>query len=297
MKLIREHVEKDAKECFSCFDWSGRTFVCPYHVHPEIEINYIVSSSGRRLVGDHLDQFNPGDLVLFGSGLPHMYTHRAPANAPEKWAHSLYIQFLPDCLGSGFFDLPGMAPMRDLLSRAGRGLLFPRNTVERALPVLQAVLRSSGPLRVSLLLQLLDILAKSPGAMPMASPQFAAPRQLRTSMRLDAATAYINRHLFKGVSLKAIAHHMRMSPQGFSRFFHASMGRTFVAYVTDLRIGAACQMLLESDLTIAEVCFANGFNNLSNFNRQFRAAKGMSPREFRRCGDSSQSRYLGSSAE
>jgi len=164
MKLIREHVERDAKECFSCFDWSGRTFVCPYHVHPEIEINYIVSSSGRRLVGDSLDQFNPGDLVLLGSGLPHMYTHRAPANAPEKWAHSLYIQFLPDCLGADFFDLPAMAALRDLLARAGRGLLFPRNTVDSALPILQAVLRNSGPPRVSLLLQLLDILGKSSGA-------------------------------------------------------------------------------------------------------------------------------------
>jgi AraC-like DNA-binding protein len=297
MKLIREHVEKDANECFSCFDWSGRAFVCPYHVHPEIEINYIVSSSGRRLVGDRLDQFNPGDLVLLGSGLPHMYTHRAPANAPEKWAHSLYIQFLPDCLGPGFFDLPAMAPLRNLLSRARRGLLFPRNTVDRALPVLQAVLRSSGPLRVSLLLQLLEILGQSSSAQPMASAQFAAPRQLRTSTRLDVATAYINRHLFKRVSLNAIARHMQMSPQGFSRFFHASMGRTFTAYVSELRIGAASQMLLESDLTIAEVCFANGFNNLSNFNRQFRAAKGTSPREFRRCGDSGQPRHLASSAE
>jgi AraC-like DNA-binding protein len=296
MKLIREHVEKDAKECFSCFDWSGKTFVCPYHVHPEIEINYIVSSSGRRLVGDHLDQFNPGDLVLLGSGLPHMYTHRAPANAPEKWAHSLYIQFLPDCLGAGFFDLPGMAQLRDLLSRAGRGLLFPRMTTSRALPVLQAVLRSGGPLRVSLLLKLLDILAQSSGARPMASAQFCAPRQLRTSRRLDAATAYINRHMFNEVSLTAIARHMKMSPQGFSRFFHASMGRTFTAYVSELRIGAASQMLLESDRTIAAVCFAKGFNNLSNFNRQFRAVKGMSPREFRRGGEGG-ARHLGSSAE
>jgi AraC-like DNA-binding protein len=297
MKLVREHVERDAGESFSCFDWSGKAFVCPYHVHPEIEINYIVSSSGRRLVGDHLDQFNPGDLVLLGSGLPHMYSHRAPAHAPANWAHSLYIQFLPDCLGSGFFDLRGMAPLRDLLSRAGRGLLFPRDTANRALPVLDGVLKSNGLLRVSLLLQLLDILAKCSGAKPMASSQFTAPRLLRTSNRLDLATAYINRHLFKELSQTALARHMRMSPQGFSRFFHASMGRTFATYVTELRIGAASQALLESNLTIAEVCFANGFNNLSNFNRQFRAVKGMSPREFRRYGNSDNVSRLGSNTE
>jgi AraC-like DNA-binding protein len=284
MKFIREHVERQAEECFACFDWSGRTFVCPYHVHPEIEINYIVGSSGRRLVGDRLDQFNPGDLVLFGPGLPHMYFHRAPASASDHWAHSLYVQFLPDCLGRGFFNLPGMAQVRDLLSRADRGLLFPRDTAQRALPLLQAVLKGRGPLRVASLLQLLDLLGKSAGAAPMASPGFEAPRQLRASVRLDKATAYMNRHLFKRMTLTAAARHVRMSPQGFSRFFHASMGMTFAAYVSELRIGGACELLLGSDLAIAEVCFAAGFNNLSNFNRQFRAAKGISPREYRRQG-------------
>lgn len=282
MKPILERVEHQKEECFSCFEWSARTFVCPYHVHPEFEINYIVSSSGRRLVGDHLDSFKPGDLVLLGPGLPHMYVHRAPEKAPNNWARSWYIQFLPDCLGQSFFDLPAMRSIRDLLGRAQRGLRFPDATVETAVPLVRATLRRRGAPRVASFLQLLYRLAEARGAKPMASVHFDLPQPPRSSRQLDLATAYIHRHLFEELTLSATASQAHMGPTGFSRFFHRWMGRTFAAYVTELRIASACQALVESDQSIAEVCFASGFRNLSNFNRQFRAIKGMSPREFRR---------------
>jgi AraC-like DNA-binding protein len=286
MKPILERVEHQTEECFSCFEWSARTFVCPYHVHPEFEINYIVSSAGRRLVGDHLDSFKPGDLVLLGPGLPHMYVHRPPKKAPSNWARSWYIQFLPDCLGQSFFELPAMRSIRDLLGRARRGLRFPRATVESAAPLVRATLNERGMRRVVSFLQLLHTLAEAGGAKPMASVHFDLPQPPRSSRQLDLATAYIHRHLFEELTLSSTARQAHMSPTGFSRFFHRWMGRTFATYIAELRIASACQALLESDQSIAEVCFASGFRNLSNFNRQFRAFKGMSPREFRqRCSN------------
>lgn len=281
MRAILERVEHRSEECLSCFEWSDRTFMCPYHVHPEFEINYIVSSSGRRLVGDYLDSFKPGDLVLLGPGLPHTYFHRAPKGAPDNWARSWYIQFLPDCLGEGFFNLGALRSIRDLLTRARRGLHFPHATAKGAVPFLQAAIEGHGAGRIASFLQLLQMLAEVRGARPMASLHFDLP-QPRSLRQLELATAYIHGHLYDELPLYAVARQAHMSPQGFSRFFHKWMGRTFAAYVTELRIASACQALLESDHSIAEVCFASGFRNLSNFNRQFRTMKGMSPREFRR---------------
>lgn len=60
------------------------------------------------------------------------------------------------------------------------------------------------------------------------------------------------------------------------------MGKTFVAYVNDLRLGEACRLLLETDATVAEIAYRVGFGNLSNFNQCFRQARGTTPREFRR---------------
>jgi AraC-like DNA-binding protein len=92
-------------------------------------------------------------------------------------------------------------------------------------------------------------------------------------------------HLFKNsgdpVSQAEAARLVRLSPAAFSRFFRRSVGKTFQAYLTDLRLSEACRQLLESDRTISEIAFAAGFGNLSNFNRSFRIARGMPPGRFR----------------
>ncbi|MCL2659378.1 MAG: AraC family transcriptional regulator [Acidobacteriaceae bacterium] len=284
MKAVLERVEHRAGESFACSTWNARSFACPYHVHPEIEINYIASSSGRVLVGDFLENFEAGCLVLLGADLPHSFFHTPPANAPKDWAQSMYIQFLPDCLGPEFFNLAGMTAVRNLLERSQRGLMFPISTAEQAAPLLQKALESEGAERIASLLSLLHLLARAQGVKTLASAQFAAPQPLRSSERLARATSFIHKNLSEELDLKATAHHAGMSPQAFSRFFHRWMGRTFAAYVTELRIGSACQMLLETDKSIAEVCFASGYRNLSNFIRQFRASKQMTPREFRQSG-------------
>jgi AraC-like DNA-binding protein len=282
MKAILERIQHRIDECFFSFEWSGRTFECPYHVHPEFEINYIVSSSGRRLVGDHLDSFRPGDLVLLGPNLPHTYFHRAPKDAPNDWARSWYVQFLPDALGQGFFDLAALKPIRNLLTRAHRGLHFPRAIAKDAGPLLRATLEGHGARRIASSLQLLQMLAEIRDAKPMASLRFELPQLPRSFKQLELATEYIHDNLYDDLNLTAVARQAHMSPEGFSRFFHKWMGRTFAAYITELRVASACQALLESDRSIAEICFSSGFHNLSNFNRKFRTIKGMSPREFRK---------------
>ena len=72
-----------------------------------------------------------------------------------------------------------------------------------------------------------------------------------------------------------------MSVPAFTRFFRKATKKTFVEYLTELRVGKACHLLLESDATIREISIAAGFHSLSNFNRRFRDQKGMSPKSFR----------------
>ena len=73
-----------------------------------------------------------------------------------------------------------------------------------------------------------------------------------------------------------------MTPDAFSRFFRRNTGRTFGAYVNDVRLARACQRLIEDDEPIGDISTGCGYQNLSHFNRRFRLKTGMSPREFRR---------------
>ena len=73
-----------------------------------------------------------------------------------------------------------------------------------------------------------------------------------------------------------------MSPQAFSRFFRRSVGKTFAAYAAEWRVGLACRALLETDADVLSVSLESGFDNLSNFNRQFKRLVGVTPTEYRR---------------
>lgn len=94
----------------------------------------------------------------------------------------------------------------------------------------------------------------------------------------------MNSHLTDALTLTDVARAVGLSPQAFSRFFHKFMGMPFVEYVASLRISLACRYLLETDRTIASICYLCGFNNLSNFNRHFLRYKNMTPKEFKSRG-------------
>jgi AraC-like DNA-binding protein len=281
MLLSFEKVKRPPDTSFLCVEFCGPALICPYHVHPEFEIAHIVSSNGSRLIGDHVGDFGPGDLVMIGGGLPHIYFHHNKPGKSKRWARSRCVQFLPDCLGASFFELPEMRGIQTLLARSNPGLQIDAKTTQKAIAMLDALCAAPDTLRVPRFLELLHVLAQSQAPCSLASLHYRAPTLHRSSVRIERALAYINDHLFDRVTLGDVSRAASMSPQGFSRFFPRLMGRTFIEYLTELRIGAACRQLIETERTVTEICFTCGFNNLSNFNRHFYRMKKLSPREYR----------------
>ena len=286
MKPVFEHVLHPLSTSFACHRFEGKVFDCPYHVHPEIEVLSIEGSRGRYLVGDHAGRYSPGDCFLFGPGLPHMFCSDALDPEQPQMARSRYVQFREDCFGVKFFQLPEMCPVANLLQHASRGLYYrlPREAgpVERNF---DAVFTQDGGFRVAAFVRLLHEIARAEPVWPLASEGYESRPSTRSSERLERALTHINRHLTSGVNLPGTAQVAAMSPEAFSRFFHRYLGKTFQDYVTDLRIAESCRLLLDTDLTVAEVCFKSGFNNIANFNRHFLRCKRLSPRAYRALGE------------
>src|SRR3546814_543093 len=102
------------------------------------------------------------------------------------------------------------------------------------------------------------------------------------SAGINEALAYINRNLTGSFDEKDLAEIAGLSPAAFSRSFRRHTGLALVKYVNRLRINLACQLLMgDAEARITDVCFSSGFNNLSNFNRQFLKLKGIPPSRFR----------------
>jgi AraC-like DNA-binding protein len=278
MNPVRENITIRDGGSFACLEFRGEVFDCPYHFHPEIEITWIVAGKGQRLVGDNMGDFSPGDLVMHGEGLPHMYRNWAP-----DFAHSRYIQFRREAFGAEFFRSPEFRAIDHLFQRASRGLVFGKRSAQKASAAMEVVFaHPAGPKRVAAFLELLAILAADPEGKSLAGIDYSSQNDPATSETARRILIYIEENWNETVCLKEAARAAGLHPRSLSRFFRRRMGKTFREYLVELRLGRVARELIESDRGISEIAFACGFNNLSNFNRLFLQKYDLSPGVYRR---------------
>ena len=276
-----EHIPLQEGESFACREFDKPRFTSPWHFHPEIELTSIVEGSGHRFVGDSIEQFDPGDLVLLGTNLPH-YWRSSDNPAPNRSrAHSLFIQFRPDFLGDRFFSAPELQPVTALLDRAGRGLHFTGPTRDRVAAAIQGMRSLPGPARIASLLDVLHDLACSSESRVLSSPGFSPDLDRLSADRIARCHRYVFDNLDGNIRLDQAARAAGLCPSAFCRYFRRSTGKRFFDVVNELRISRACRLLVETELSVTDICYAAGFSSLSNFNRHFRSRRGVTPRQFR----------------
>lgn len=259
---------------------SARNFTAPLHAHPEFELTLITAGTGRRLVGETLEDFGPGDLVLVGSNQPHRWT--GEMNTAPRAARAWVVQFRADCLGPHFFAQPEMQRVNRLLRRVKGGLHFSPSLAADLAPVLEELAACGGVDRVCLFLKLLGRLAEVPGRILSAAPEHPSRRNEAVGRIERVIDALERRYAEPGLTLAAIARVAAMHPSACSRFFTRTTGQTLMAYLAQVRIGHACRLLGETSRPIVDIAFDCGFGTISNFNRCFRELRGRSPRDYRK---------------
>lgn len=254
-----------------------------WHFHPECELHLVTHTSGTFMVGDHVGSFEPGHLVLIGPNLPHNWiSATAPGEVvPER---GLVLQFTRESVAAaarGFPELAGLAPMLD---ESSRGIEFGPDLAAAAAPMMGDLIAATGVRRLALFLDLLDRLSHRPRRLllrPDYRPDPDAYMAATMAGTINHVLTHIDRHLDRDLREAELAALCGRSPSAFSRLFRQHTGMGFVRYVNRLRIDRACQLLMASGRSVTEICFEVGFNNVSNFNRQFLAHKGVTPSRFR----------------
>jgi AraC-like DNA-binding protein len=282
MKLRYEKVLCPQTQSFATEEVVGPVIDCVPHAHPEYELIYVASSRGLRYAGAQLGRFSEGDLSLYGPLLPHHYYSDPAESLSDRWGHARVVKFLRGFAGPSFFETPELAPVKRMLEEAAGGLDFQKSSASKALPLLDQLFKSQGAKRFALLLDLLCLLSGEPWERISAPAPDAAPCQ--PDERVGKALRFIHGRLAANdkPSLAEAAAQASLSTAAFSRIFKRATRKSFVAYVNEVRLERACARLLESDDTVASICYASGFNNLSNFNRQFAKRKGLTPVLFRK---------------
>ncbi|MEP7361632.1 MAG: AraC family transcriptional regulator [Acidobacteriota bacterium] len=282
MKPVFAHVGESEQSFFRVNGKMGYRAKFLWHFHDVYELNLIIRGKGTRFVGDHIGDYQDGDLVLMGPKVPHTWygDPRLPAGrAPHD---SIGIQFVDTLLGDGVLHLPGWQHIGRMLSLSARGIDFNGRTRHDAARRMVELPGLKGPLQLAGFLEILDLLGSSREFALLSSEGFNPRLHEHTESRIDRVCSYILQEYTQPLQLEELAGLANLSVSGFCHLFRTTTGRTLTAYVNELRVGLACKLLLETDATISEVAMSAGFNNLSNFNRRFLKLKKMNPREFRK---------------
>ena len=253
-----------------------------WHFHPEYEIHQVVATRGRYFVGDFIGEFEPGTLVLTGPNLPHNWVSDLPKDVTIPLRGRI-IQFSEEFIGSAMKLLPELSGLGVLLESSRRGVLFTKGTSEKLAPFMEEAVEAQGVRRIELFMMIMGTLCRAKGALPLSSPQYLPDPSGYMSAGMNKALAFIRENLTRPFGEADLASIAGQSQSAFSRSFRRHTGMSLVQYVKRLRINLACQILMsEEQASVTDICFEVGFNNLSNFNRQFLAEKGMPPSRFRR---------------
>ena len=280
-KVLNEITPLSEKDCFYIVERHKSEFLFPLHTHEEYELNFIEHGKGvRRIVGDSVEEIGNYELTLVAGGeLAHAW-EQGRCTAPD--VREITIQFSPQLFTSDMLARNQFSSIKKMLDRARLGLNFSMGAIMKVYSRLDTL--ATTPDRFDQFLHFLKILydlSLDADARTLASSSYAQADQQVEIRRIKKVKDYIAVHYADQVRLEEMALLAGMSASAFSRFFKQHTGRNFVDYVIDIRLGNAARMLVDTETGISEICYSCGFNNLSNFNRTFKARRGYTPRDFR----------------
>ena len=269
MKPILEPIHLDQRRTITGFCFAKKNFETPWHFHPQHELTYIEESVGTKFIGDYVGPYEPGELVLVRSNLPHCWKNQVQRDGQSK---SVVVQW-----DKGIFvRIPELAPIFKMLRTASRGVIFDKNETAPLIKSFKELPQLQGHNLYIGLLTLLIALSKCKYE-TLSEASFTDDIPTEYGSRMTKVHDFVSIHFNRKIYLRELAGLVNMSEQSFSRFFSKMMGRPFFTFLNEYRINMAARMLLDTDYSISQIGFACGFESLPFFYRQFKKIMGSSP--------------------
>jgi AraC-like DNA-binding protein len=269
--------------------FSVRQDVYPYinnhwHYHPEVELIHIRKGSGTQFIGDSIKRFNEGDVVLLGAHLPHYwrYDDNYFQKDSETHADAAVVHFLENFWGDQFLNIPEGKHIKLLLEKAKRGVAISGQTAKNVAALIKKLLPAEGMHRVIILVELLSEIAACNDLVYLSSMGFRHDFNDVENERINAIYEYSLANFRNKIQLKEIADIARISENSFCRYFKSRTRKTYSQFLIEIRVGDACKLLIEDRLSIKQICFECGFNNLVGFHKYFKLITGKSPLSYQR---------------
>jgi AraC-like DNA-binding protein len=278
MKVLPFKIPKPENVTLYVQHYKGESFYEKLHQHKEIQISLITDGEGTYIIGDCVGEFKKGDIFVIGENLPHIFKKD---KAFEDETEMISLFFKKDSYGENFFNLPEFEHLQDFFNKIGLGIevLSNKKYISKALYNIHKLSKYEQFLSFLETLHLISTAKKSTLSSLINLKKYGG----NEGKRMSDIFQYTMNNYHKEVTLEQISDIANMTPNAFCRYFKQRTNKTFVNFLIDIRIGNACKLLTKNnDLNITEISYKSGFNNLANFNRKFKAIKGITPSEYRK---------------
>ncbi|AXE19043.1 AraC family transcriptional regulator [Runella rosea] len=255
-----------------------------WHFHPHYQLFTVLEGTGTRFIGDDIRHFEAGDTVFLGPNIPHLWrSDRAYFEGNlELKTHGIVAYFTEDFLGEGFFDKPEMHVLKQLLEKGQRGLDITGSARQMVRENLKKIASNQGFETILELLTTLHHLANSSEVVYITSVGYVNTHKVSETERMQRVYEYVMKHFKEEIRLNEVAALANMTEAAFCRYFKSRTNKTFSDFVSEIRIGHACKLLVQEKYSVTQICYESGFNTVSNFNRQFKNQTGKSPLQYQK---------------
>lgn len=275
-RLKRELTPIGDNACFTIQNHFDAKFDYPVHLHPEYEINVVLHTNGKRIIGDSTEEFVDNDIALIGPNLLHAWRSNQ-----EKGVRVITIQFSQDLFEFNLLNKDGMQSIAKLLEDSKKGIVFEQANLDELRDRILALIDLYDFRGFVSFLELLQAMSKAEYRLALSSSPHLTTYSDAVDNRIEKVCHYIHTNYDKKISIEDVANTINLSASAFSHFFKRYTYRSFTEYLLNIRIKKACQLLTESDVPIAIIYAKAGFTNASNFNRIFKKQKQLTPRTYR----------------
>ncbi len=283
MPALFEKITVKADESFSIGVFQDNLEKSSWHYHNNYEISFITEGSGKRIVADSIEEFQPGDLVFIGPKLPHVWlADKEVRTLTARTLEMVFLQFNSNVLSPQLLILPEISNIKKALEMSERGIQIIGNTLNEVSEIMLQLPYLKSFDRMLHFFQLMDIIGKSTTNKSLASREYLAKRFTTSNKRIAAIHEYLMNNYREDIDLSELAALVSMAEGSLCRFFKMNMGITLFEYLNQIKTELACKLLMNKDLSILEICLDSGFNNISHFNKQFKKITGVPPTEYRK---------------
>lgn len=256
---------------------SLKYFYDKFHFHPQCQITYIEKGLGTYIIGDAVGRFSSGQVFVLGANLPHVFKcDEIYFSDFSPGVSSTTVFFNQNFFNDELYLLSELSLFNTFVQEIKGGISYSKIGIEAEFEKLK---NAVGFNRILVFLEIIGYLCSNKTEIKELLNKKKKFDQVKND-KIERVYEFTLNKFKTRIKIEETANLINLTTNAFCKFFKQQTGQSYISFLNEIRINHACSLFLSSNLDVASVAFESGFNNLSNFNRQFTQKQKVSPKKY-----------------